>query len=31
LTGVDDLGPADPLKRAVRRHTTLTQRLGGAA
>lgn len=26
LTGLDDLGPADPLKRAVRRHTTLTQR-----
>lgn len=26
LTGVDGLGPADPLKRAVRRHTTLTQR-----
>jgi transposase len=26
LSGVDDLGPADPLKRAVRRHTTLTDR-----
>ncbi len=26
LSGVDDLGPADPLKRAVRRHATLTAR-----
>lgn len=26
LSSVDDLGPADPLKRAVRRHTTLTAR-----
>ena len=26
LSGVDDLGPADALKRAVRRHATLTAR-----